>query len=365
MKTTQKLIIIGLVLALGVLVGSLMVKPQIVHAQSEYCSSNATQRCVGNSVFWYDSCGKQQSWIKDCFNGCQNGQCINSETSYLKHSKNNCSNGDLYWYDSNGVINDLSKACSDSNSCTQDSCSGSQCLNELKCDSSTCLVGSSDYCSSCNHIGDGVCNCGETISNSPNDCGNINKTDTPSINAIGAPPGIIDVSVFCGAKDNTLNLSKNINVSADEIINCLIVVKNTTTSPVADITIRADIPGEIINTSSLKIDGLEFSGNITSGINIGNFTPNLSKAITFEGKVQSLITQISAKQITGIVSSGNLSSFDTMTINFQSVAVGGTAISEESSPFVNFLKRWYMWILSAVVLVFLFFVIFKRVSSNV
>ncbi len=320
MKTIQKLIIFGVILFLGISGGFFATKAQT------FCSSNATLRCVGNSVFWYDSCGKQQSWVKDCFNGCQNGQCINPQPSYVKHFKEGCSNGDLYWYDSNGTINDLYKSCSDNNECTKDSCLGNKCVNEGDCK---------------------------------------NKT-MPSVSAVVAPLGVLDISVFCGIKDNNFNFSKNITVVADQTINCLVIVKNTTTSPVNDITVRADIPTEIINTSELKIDGLSFNGNITSGINIGNFTPNLSKIITFEGKVQSLITQVSAKQTTGIISSGNLSASDSLTINFQPIIAGNiTAPVADSSPFVKFLKRWYIWILSAIVLFFLFLIIFKRVSSNI
>jgi len=358
MTIIHKLIIIGAAFSLVAFSVFLVIKPQIVQAQYAYsiiCSPNATQKCVGNSIFWYDSCDKQQTWVKDCFNGCQNGQCINYQSVYTKHYKKSCNNNNVYWYDSDGVLNDLYKTCSDSNECTQDSCTNDQCLNKLKCDGSTCSVGSSDYCSACNSIGDGVCNCGETVLNAPNDC---KEQIVPSF-------GGLDISIFCGIKNNTIDLSKNITVVADQIINCLIIVKNTSASLINDVSVRVDIPEEIISTSQLKIDGMVIDGNITSGINAGNFLPNMLKIIIFEGKTRSLFTQTSAKQITGIASSGAFSSSDPLTINFQPIVANTTTTSLESFSFLEFMKRWYIWILIAIVLIFLFFVIFRRLSSNV
>ena len=86
MKIILKLITIGAIFSLVVFYAFLIVKPQTITAQlAAACISNATQRCVGYSVFWYDSCGRQQDWVKDCSYKCQNGQCINSPLIYTKH----------------------------------------------------------------------------------------------------------------------------------------------------------------------------------------------------------------------------------------------------------------------------------------
>lgn len=319
MKATLKLVIVSAVFSLVVFCVFFIAKPQIILASA--CISNATQRCVGYSVFWYDSCGQQQDWIKNCSYKCQNGQCISNQPTYVKHYRKSCSNNNLYWYDSNGAPNDIYKNCSDNNELTQDSCLNNQCVNET-------IV--------------------------PNNC---NTQVVPSI-------GGIDTSIFCGIQDNSINLSKNVTIAADQTIDCLIIVKNTSTTSINDVVLRADIPGEIVSISEVKIDGMAFNGNITSGINIGSFSPNVSKIITFTGKTLSPITQALTKQITGITSSGDLSSSDSLTINFQPTVAGASTASLESSPFVEFFKHWYIWILIAIVLVFLFFVIFRRLSSN-
>jgi len=133
-----------------------------------------------------------------------------------------------------------------------------------------------------------------------------------------------------------------------------------------NVALRVDMPGEIVGASEIKVDGIIINGNITSGVNIGNFDQNVSKIVTFNGKIQSLIAQVSAKQITGIVSSGSISNSDSLTINFQPTVDGVlTPPQSKSSPFMDFVKRWYIWILLAIVLIFLFIVIFRRLSSNI
>jgi hypothetical protein len=322
MKITFKIIIFGAIFFLVAFCAFLVIKPQTTNAQlASACIFNTTQRCVGKSVFWYDSCGRQQDWVKDCSYQCQNGQCIKKQPVYTKHFKTNCSDNNLYWYDSNGTINDIYKNCSDNNDCTKDSCLNGQCINEGDC-------------------------------------------SQPIITPVVPPTAKIDTSIFCGIGED---FSKNITVNADQTIDCFIVAKNISADSTDDVQIRTDIPAEIIGVSEIKIDGIVFAGNITSGINIGSFSPNISKLITFSGKTISPITQASTKQITEIVNSNNLSSSDSVAINFQpTIAETSTAtVSANSSPFLDFFKRWYIWIFVAIVLIFLFFVIFRRFSSNV
>jgi hypothetical protein len=51
---------------------------------------------------------------------------------YTKHSLYTCFNNNIYWYDNQGLINDLKESCDDSNSCTTDLCIGSTCNHENK-----------------------------------------------------------------------------------------------------------------------------------------------------------------------------------------------------------------------------------------
>ncbi len=54
------------------------------------CTPNQEQRCVGTSLYWYDSCGNQGSYIGTCGNQCTPNQ------------EQRCVGTSLYWYDSCG-----------------------------------------------------------------------------------------------------------------------------------------------------------------------------------------------------------------------------------------------------------------------
>ncbi|MBI1866231.1 MAG: PKD domain-containing protein, partial [Candidatus Staskawiczbacteria bacterium] len=58
------------------------------------CTANATQRCIGNSIYWYDSCGNQQGLIQTCnYNQtCSNGYCSNTQQNYITVQTNPATN---------------------------------------------------------------------------------------------------------------------------------------------------------------------------------------------------------------------------------------------------------------------------------
>ena len=340
--------------------------------QNNYCSNNiennypsctyhAYKDCAGNSVYWFNSCGNSQDLFQNCSGNnqiCKYGQCsvyYNPAPApvYTNHYQINCFNNSLYWYDSAGSIQNLYKNCADANPCTNDICSSSKCQNPLRCDGATCTIGSQYYCNSCSSIGDNSCNCGETTATSPNDC-------KENITA--------DLSVkFFSRKDiNAISWDKVIQVGPNGNIYFLIIIKNnSTTTPVDNITVSVNIPSEISLLGNLKIDNVATAGDIVSGINISSLPANVSKTITFEGKTQTF-TSSGDKQAIINISAGGITQSDSTTI---SLNPGQQAASVSSAPgasgFMEFSKRWYLWILVAVVLILLFIIIFRRLSSNI
>lgn len=85
------------------------------------CTPNASQKCVGNSVYWFDSCGSQQGLIYSCIGGqtCQNGQCVNN---CFSHSYQKCVGNAIYWFNSCGAQDGFVQYCSYG-------CSGGSCIN--------------------------------------------------------------------------------------------------------------------------------------------------------------------------------------------------------------------------------------------
>ncbi len=132
-----------------------------VNNQLNY-NSRSIKGCINNTVYWYDSLGNRQDVYQNCSltgQTCQNGQCTGNQaytqtvqTTYAKHYVTKCYNDKIYWYDSKGAVQDIYKDCSDDNQCTLDGCQDGQCKNELKCDGSTCAVNTPDYGNYCKEL---------------------------------------------------------------------------------------------------------------------------------------------------------------------------------------------------------------------
>ena len=60
-------------------------------SQTQTCTPNYQQRCVGNSMYWYDSCGAQGSYVGTCGNTC------------TPNYQQRCVGNSMYWYDSCGT----------------------------------------------------------------------------------------------------------------------------------------------------------------------------------------------------------------------------------------------------------------------
>jgi len=327
------------------------------------CTYHAYKLCQGSNIYWYDSCGTQQDLYYTCGGGqvCQYGQCtsyVQPINNYVAHHNIKCYSDSLYWYDSLGVMSGLYKSCSDGNACTIDSCFGGKCSNTLKCDGTTCATGSTEYTKYCSgepaptdKCGDGTCETtvGETIENCPSDC----KTNT------------IELSVsFFNRESASGQWQKTAQVSSNGQVYFMISVQNNSTTQVNDATVSVNIPTEVYSLGNVQIDGVTVLGDIVSGINVGQLLPSGSKSITFEGRTQALSTD-EVKQATASVTASGTTKSDTVSIDFNpeqvTAAISGTS---DTTGFLGFLKHWYLWILGAVVLIFLFAIVFKRLSSE-
>lgn len=301
-----------------------------------YCNYHAYKDCAGSSIYWFDSCSIRQDLYQDCaFLGqtCQYGQCVAKiQPVYIAHQKISCSGNNLHWYDSLGAVNSLYKDCQDKNSCTIDSCSGTECSNILKCDGTTCLAGSVDYNSYC---------------------------------ASGNTANLL-VS-FVGKQDvASQQWDKNVQVQPNSTVYFMIAVNNNSDVAVDNVNISVNIPAEISLLGNLKINDVSIAGDIASGINLGSVPPKTSKSVTFEGKAQAFSAQ-EQKQATATISAGGSNQSDFVDLNFNPSQSASASVSStaDNSGIMNFLKRWYLWILSAIVLVFLFIIVFRRFSTSV
>jgi len=292
---------------------------------ADYCSSNEV--CViGNPLCQYSS------------------SCVQPTSTYIKHFKKDCYNGNLYWFDSNDLRQDEYRKCSDDNECTIDSCQNGGCVNELKCDGTTCKTDSENYCKSCEHCGDKICNCGETIDSCADDC----------------QTGGLVVAILGKKGKETIKWLKNLEMRPGESIDFLVVVKNSSEENINDINVKTEIPSEIAYKGDLKIEGNLVDGDIKSGINIGSLAAHTVKAITFKGKVQSGNIPEVGKEVIALAKAGNLSDTHVLKIDLKT-SRGFAGFSIASIKF--FVQQWYFWVFAILALVYLFFIVFRKLFS--
>ena len=347
------------------------------------CTYHAYKLCTGNNVYWYDSCGTQQDLIMNCSSGqtCNDlnnpglyGQCttpiqtyVAPINSYVALARTACYGNSIEWFDSLGVASGLYKNCQDANSCTLDACAADKCSNTLKCDGSTCATGSADYNTYCatsqpspvvpadqTHCGNGLCETtlGETNASCPSDC---KITSTTALS----------VSFFSKLDSSSSQWQKSAQVPSNSQVYFMISVANNSSAQVDNVNISSNIPSEISSLGDLKLNGVLVSGDIVSGINIGSIAPSATKLITFEGKTQT-ISASATKQATATSNVSGATQSDSISINLTpTVVAAAVSAAPVTGGFWGFLKKWYLWILGALVLVFLFIVVFKRFSSDV
>jgi len=326
-------------------------------ANAVSCTYHAYKLCYGNSIYWYDSCDNRQDLYQTCIGTnqtCKYGQCVYQAPAnpYVAYYKKACYGNNIYWYDSLGSVSAFYKSCLDSNTCTVDTCSAGACSNQLKCDGTTCAALSDDYIKYCvpENCGNNVCDSdlGETAENCPNDC----ETD-------------LSVSFFGSYDVSSTEWQESTQVGQNSQIYFMVVVTNNGTNKVEDIIVSADIPSEIVSLGNVKIDGSAISRDIVSGVNIGALEASNVKTLTFEGKTQAFSTQRTKQAVISVrVSEQTQTDFVDITFN-PSQTVGAFVSGAATNNIWEFIKRWYLWILIGVVLIFLFIVVFRRLSANV
>jgi len=329
------------------------------------CTYHAYKDCQGNAIYWFGSCGTLQDLYQVCSSGqtCKYGQCVYQAApvynNYVTRSYVSCYNSNLFWFDSLGVTSGLYRTCNDNNSCTSDSCFARKCVNTLKCDGSTCANNSADYSKYCTtnpvqgNCGNGLCEAtlNETNTNCPADC--------KISNAEG-----LAVSFFAKQNKDATQWQKEIQMNSNGEAYFMISAKNNSTTQIDNVNVSANIPGEIYSLGNLQVDGVPVSGDIVVGINVGSLAGGATKSITFEGKTQDISAQ-AVKQAAAVTNVGGTIKTDSVSIGLNpNVAVASVSSSQSTNGFMEFLKRWYGWIIVGLVLIFLFIIVFRRFSSE-
>jgi hypothetical protein len=332
------------------------------------CNDHAYRDCIGDNVFWYDSCSNVEDLYQNCgdYNlTCQYGQCVyKKEAKFTAHYQKACYKDNIFWYDSLGNINDFYQGCADSNSCTLDNCKSSECRNVLMCDGSTCAAGSNDYKNYCktSSCGNGKCedDLGETKETCLDDC-KIEKEDNNNQAIQGT-----SISFFVKKDVNSQQWDKSVQMGQNGTAYFMITLNNDSESQIDNVIVSVNIPSEISYLGNLNIDNVALSGDIVAGVDIGSVQAMSKKTITFEGKTQNFNIQ-EKKEAVAFINSIEPHQSDSVYVNFDNNQPNSAAISSVpmSQLIWEFIKRWFMWIITGIVMIVLFVTIFRRISSNV
>lgn len=145
----------------------------------------------------------------------------------------------------------------------------------------------------------------------------------------------------------------------------MVSILNNSTTQADNVTVLANIPSEITSLGNLQINGVPTSGDIVSGVNIGSIAPSTSKSVTFEGRTQTISAQATKQaMVTVRVSDRDQSDSISMDLTIGQVAGASVSSAQASSGFMAFLRRWYAWIIGGIIMISLFIIVFRRLSSN-
>lgn len=298
----------------------------IENARGSNTNSNVNYlKCVGNSLYWFNSIGNQQGLYQTCNANqtCSGNSCVAS--TYISHAFRGCVNNSVYWYNSQGTQQDIYQNCS---------------LSNQVCQNGGCVTVQPSYVPSA-YTQPAYTQPAPIITT-------IVKSDKLSVSIIGK-----------NSSDAT-NWSKEINSSNSQTINFLITVKNISDVKMENVLLKAGVT-ENINADNIKIDNADLQGNIASGINLGTIEKGASKIISFDGTINSADEE-NGITITASANSGDVFDSDILTLNMVKSSVATASLVD--SPLMVFVKKWYLWAIGIIVLISLFVIVFRRLSSN-
>ena len=265
--------------------------------------------------------------------------------AYIEHYRVFCYSNNVYWFDSMENARDIYKKCADENFCTVDLCADSDCKNTLKCDGSTCSKGSADYNKYCETEG---------------------GTTEPQIAEQSSPEKnqSLLISLLAVAKEED-NFQETIVAESGSKVLFQTEIENKSAQSMENASLKIVFSEEISFGGALSIDSIESAGDIISGITIGTIPNGITKKISFYGNIKKDIPDGETK-ITATVSSGNIYNEDSAIVKIGKIpeTKSGFIAALENTSVANFVIKKYPWFITGAILVILFSVIYKKLSSE-
>jgi hypothetical protein len=247
------------------------------------------QTCEGDVVCGYGKCESNQRPIWFCEEGLCDYDCEVDSTCvkvqiYYNHYFKRCYNNNIYWYDSNGVKQEIYQECK------ENVCSNAKCISR----------DSTEYCFSRLHCGDGLCNCGEKFSTCYRDCESQG----------------LQMSFYVNNQE-VGDWSRNVSLEPEQDIELLLVISNNTHVDIKDVVVKANFPQGLAYQGDLKLDEVLFNGDIANGITLESISAQSEKRFTFKAKVLSNISKNTNLEFMGTVNAPNISLFSPISIDIK------------------------------------------------
>ncbi|MCX6724406.1 MAG: hypothetical protein NT155_04570 [Candidatus Staskawiczbacteria bacterium] len=249
------------------------------------CTSNYQQRCSGNAVYWYDSCGTQQNLIQYCQNGCSGNSCQNNY-NYASVQTNSATNINNNQATLNGYL------------------SGS---NNYGCNNYVWFQWGSNY-----SYGN------DTIHQQQNYTGNFSQTVNLYNNtgnnsyhfraaAQDCSGNVIygqDMTVYNNVQGN-LTVSKTVRnltngstfanstyANPSDMLMFMITLQTSGNQDIQNVVVRDSLPANLVYNNQLVVarsnnTSNNYSGDIVSGINLSTISAGQTVTITYQAQLAS------------------------------------------------------------------------------
>ena len=243
------------------------------------CTSDYQERCNGSNLYWYDSCGNQQSIIQFCPNGCSGNACQNNYVNTCTSDyQERCNGNDLYWYDSCGNQQSIIQYC-------PNGCSGNACQNNYI---NTCTSNYQERCVGNNLYWYDSCGNEQGVAQyCPNGClGNYCQNYVAPVITTGT------LNVTETVKDLTTGtvFSNSTPASPSDMLLFMITVQATGNQDVQGVLAKDTLPINLIYNNQLVVARSNnapsnYSGDILSGLSLNTVPAGQTVTITYQAQV--------------------------------------------------------------------------------
>jgi len=161
------------------------------------------------------------------------------------------------------------------------------------------------------------------------------------------------VNIIGKKQDGSTQWAKIFDASSNQDLNFLVVVSNGQDTTMKSASVRVDVPYDIIYNGNVTLDGNPYSGDIRSGINLGDVSPKAVRTLTFNGRVANNPDKTDTSVMATVTTAaGSASDNVRITLPRGTVAVSDPKVGLAALAGLDFSKPLYilLWIVIAIIL---------------